>query len=181
MEIWKDIPGYEGLYEASTKGRVRTKEGKTTFTERHGKRKWKSRILKNRNPKGRDYRVSLWKNGKQKDWLAHRLVAKTFIPNPNKYKIINHIDGNPKNNKIENLEWCDYKINSNHAFDNDLMTTNKRIVLMNLKNNELLDFRSQSKASEYLGCNPGYVSNLIKKGKNPQGYEIYIRVGDYQS
>ena len=66
-EIWKAIPNYEGIYEASSFGRIRTCEGKTTFTKRHGIRHWKQRILK---PKGETYatgyRVSLWKNRKKK-------------------------------------------------------------------------------------------------------------------
>ena len=82
-EVWKDIPDYEGLYEASSFGRIRTKEGKTTFTQKRGIRHWKSRIMKGR---GNNYstgsRVGLWKNGKVKDWLVARLVAITFLGKP---------------------------------------------------------------------------------------------------
>lgn len=69
-EEWKDIPGYEGLYQASTLGRIRTCEGKTTSSARFEKRVWKQRIMKqklNKNRKGRiDARVCLWKDGKEK-------------------------------------------------------------------------------------------------------------------
>lgn len=65
-EIWKDVVGYENIYEVSSYGRVRTTIGKTTYTERHGVRHWKQRYLKNKTPKGRDVRVSLWKDGKLK-------------------------------------------------------------------------------------------------------------------
>ena len=89
-EIWKDVVGYEGIYEVSNHGRVRTKEGKTTYSEIHGTRVWKSRILKEKNPKGRDVRVTLWKDKQDKSYLVHQLVGKAFIPLiPNK-NCINH-------------------------------------------------------------------------------------------
>ena len=79
LEKWKCIEGYEDLYEVSNTGFIRTKEGKTTFTKRHGIRKWKQRILKDKTPNGRDYRIALWKDGKVKYFLAHRLVAIAFF------------------------------------------------------------------------------------------------------
>lgn len=97
-EVWKPIKGYEGLYEVSNLGRVR-------------KRVWKE-------VKGTDFnngyrRVNLNKDGKQKSMLVHRLVAEAFIPNPEGYPIINHIDECPSNNHVDNLEWCDQKHNMN--------------------------------------------------------------------
>ena len=103
-EIWKDVVGYENIYEVSNFGNVRTHKDKTTRTKKHGLRRWKQRNLRNKTPNGRDVRVSLWKDGKVKDWLAHRLVAYAFIPNADKTKdSINHIDGNPKNNHVEKI------------------------------------------------------------------------------
>lgn len=168
MEVWKDVKGYEGLYEVSSKGRVRTKEGKTTYRILNGrkqKRVWKSRVLKEKNPSGRDVRVSLWKNRKEKSWLVHRLVAMAFLPNTDNKPSINHIDGNPRNNNVENLEWVTYKENSNHAFDNDLMRNNVKVVLQCSETDELFSFRSMAKASEFMGRNPGYVSGQLIKGK----------------
>lgn len=96
-EIWKDIAGYEGLYQVSNLGNVRSMNYRG-----HG-------ITKNLVPKcnnaGRLW-VELRKNGSGKCLLVHRLVAMAFIPNPNNYPQINHIDENPKNNRVENLEWC---------------------------------------------------------------------------
>lgn len=71
---WKDVVGYEGIYEVSDTGEVRTKEGKTTYTERHGVRRWKQRTLKQKVSKDNTCRVSLWKGGKEElgsftDWL----------------------------------------------------------------------------------------------------------------
>lgn len=163
-EIWKDVVGYENIYEVSSFGNVRTHENKTTWTERHGLRHWKQKYLKNKTPNGRDVRVSLWKDGKVKDWLVHRLVAYAFIPNEDETKnSINHIDGNPKNNHVENLEWCNHYENNNHAFDNGLITTSNKTTLLRLSDNETFEFRSMSKADLFLKRCNGYVSNKIKR------------------
>lgn len=168
MEVWKDVVGYEGIYEVSNVGRVRTKKGKTTHTDYHGIRVWKQRTLKEKNPNGRDVRVSLWKGKKDKSYLVHQLVAKAFIENPNNFKCINHLDGNPRNSNVDNLEWCDHHINNNHAFDNRLIKTGKQVKLINLSNGKEHYFRSQSKASEFLGRKNDYV----KGKKYADGYEV---------
>ncbi|HJF68547.1 MAG TPA: NUMOD4 motif-containing HNH endonuclease [Staphylococcus kloosii] len=166
-EIWKDVVGYENIYEVSNFGNVRTHKNKTTWTERHGLRHWKQRGLKNKTPNGRDIRVSLWKDGKVKDWLVHRLVAYAFIPNTDKNKnSINHIDGNPRNNHVENLEWCNHKENNNHAFESGLMTTNNKTTLLRLSDNKTFNFRSMAKASLFLGHHSGYISNTLKRNKD---------------
>ena len=169
-ETWKDIPNYEGLYEVSDKGRVRSKEGKVTYTERHGVRKWKSRVLKEKNKNAREVRVDLWKDGKPKGFLVHQLVGFAFLSNPNKYKSINHLDGNPRNNNVENLEWCSDYLNINHAFDNRLIKTGKRTALISIKSGDIHNFRSISKAAEFLGRSSKY----LKKYKNADGYLVFI-------
>lgn len=68
-EIWKEINGYEGIYEVSNHGRVRTHKDKITHSQRHGIRHWKQRILKPKSTKTREPRVSLWKNKRSKDYL----------------------------------------------------------------------------------------------------------------
>ena len=166
MERWKNIPGYEGLYEASSKGQIRSKKGKTTYTERHGERVWKSRILKEKDKKGRETRYDLWKNGKSKTFLGHRLIAQTFIPNLENKPCVNHIDGNPKNNHIENLEWCTYKENEIHSLENGLSGTAITIILVDKISGEKQSFHSMSRASRFIGFNNGYISGLLKRGKN---------------
>ena len=171
--IWKEVVGYEGIYEVSNNGEVRTKEGKTTFTKRHGVRKWKQRILKQKIDKENSCRVSLWKDGKEKTWLVHRLVALAFIPMIESKNYINHKDGNRLNNHVYNLEWCNHTENNNHAFDNDLISTGQSIKLVNVKTNEEHVFRSKAKASLFIGKSHGYISAILKKGlKEVNGYKI---------
>ena len=175
-EKWLDVVGYEGLYEVSNYGKVRTKEGKTTHTKRHGERKWNQRVLKEKNKNGRDVRYSLWRDGKPKSFLAHRLVALAFIGSPPKGKeSINHIDGNPRNNYVGNLEWCDHKFNNNHAFDNGLIATGKKVMLTDLEGNAL-EFRSISKASMFLFNNEKKLFNIFYTNKDREvfvdGYKV---------
>lgn len=109
-EIWKDIKNYEGLYKISNFGRIKSKNKKTNY-------QWK---IYNQKETKNYPQVGLMKNNKLKVIRIHRLVAETFIPNPNNYKEINHIDGNKNNNSVDNLEWCTHKYNIRHAIKNDL-------------------------------------------------------------
>ncbi|MCG1009249.1 HNH endonuclease [Salinicoccus sp. ID82-1] len=177
MEIWKDVVGYEGIYEVSTHGRVRTHINKTTHSNRHGVRKWRQRVLKEKDPKGRDVRVSLWKDKVEKSHLVHRLVADAFIPRTRGKDSINHIDGNPRNNHVSNLEWCDYKHNNNHAFDTGLIKTGREIFLVHKETGEAKYFRSMARAGKFLGKNAGYISALLKRGeKEVDDYRILFAV-----
>lgn len=101
-ELWKPVPGYEGIYEVSTFGRIRS------F--------FSAKCLKpDANSKGY-LRVWLVKDGLKKRYFIHRLVALTFLPKPFNYNIINHRDENPQNNYVWNLEWCNHKYNSNYGY-----------------------------------------------------------------
>ena len=162
MEIWKDIPGYQGAYQASSYGRIRTAEGKVTHSVRHGIRKWKSRILKTRgiNPQT-GHRVTLWKNKSSKDYLVARLVCVTFHGPPGFKETVNHIDGNRFNNKIENLEWVSLKENIQHAFETGLMDSSLKPVYL-----DDIRFNSMSEASRWIGRNSGYISNSLKNNRD---------------
>ena len=170
-EIWKDIPNYTG-YQASNLGRIRT-HNKTTYTQRHGVRHWKDRILKQKVTKSTsrksryDARVELWKDGKHKTFLVARLVATTFLGESN--LTINHIDGNSLNNNIENLEWVSLKENIQKGFENGLYPS-KRIKLIDKTTNEEIEFYSLSKCNEYMGKNHSYLSDLIKRNKYEDKY-----------
>lgn len=120
-EFWKDIKGYEGFYQVSNLGRVKSLakyqkgNGGSIFWR-------KETILKPANS-GRGYlMVVLIKNKKRKSYILHRLVADAFIPNPYNLPQVNHKDENKTNNVVSNLEWCDNKYNSNYG------TRNIRII-----------------------------------------------------
>lgn len=113
MEVWKDIKGYEELYMINNYGCVMGKERMTTGNRN---RKLKSKIVKNHANKLGYQLVDLCKDGKKKTFKVHRLVAQEFIENPQNKPYINHKDGNPRNNNVQNLEWCTQKENIRHAY-----------------------------------------------------------------
>ena len=108
-EVWKDVVGYEGLYQVSNLGRVRSLDRKTK--NRNGLITKRGRIL---SPfiYGGYYCIGLSVLGCKHNKKIHRLVAESFLPNPNNYPIINHKDENKLNNNADNLEWCTYSYNT---------------------------------------------------------------------
>lgn len=184
MTIYKQIPGYERLYEAGDDGSIWSCEGKTTFRKLSDgsiqKRVWKRRKLKPKSEKRQrsahyDYRVNLWRNGTDKTLLVARLVAITFVPNPYYKPCVNHIDGNPANNRPYNLEWCTYAENNEHAFRTGLHKNNKSVKVVSSRNGFTNEFYSMAQASKWLGFNEHYVSGLISRGITSVGeYEIVI-------
>ena len=105
MEEWRDIKGYEGIYQISNKGRVKT------LGNNRRKEKIREGIADNTGYK----RISLCKNGKEKKYSIHRLVAEAFLPNPDNLPVVNHKDENKLNNNVENLEWCTYQYNNTYG------------------------------------------------------------------
>lgn len=168
-EMWKDIPGYEGIYQASTGGRIRTCEGKTTYTKRHGVRHWKQRILRQKSPKAgksrHDLRVSLWKNGEPKDFLVARIIAMTFVEGFADGLTVNHKDGNFLNNSASNLEWMSLGDNIRDGFKTGLYKNAQTKVRLIDEREAYIDFDSMAEASRYLCRNNGYLSNRLKNQK----------------
>lgn len=109
-EIFKDIKGYEGLYQVSNLGNIKSLHCN------------KEKIMKPtiRSKNYQYYFVGLLKDGKRKYFAIHRLVAMMFIPNPNNYEQVDHLDGNKLNNNVENLEWVTSKENTNRAWGKGL-------------------------------------------------------------
>jgi hypothetical protein len=167
MEEWKDIPGYEGLYQASSEGQVRSHPNKKTFTELRGVRSWKTRILKSR---GDSYitgkRASLWKDGKCKDWLQARLVALAWIPGYEDGMTVNHINGNRMDNRPANLEWLTLGDNIRHGYATGLYSnTQKAVALRDERSGKVKFFPSMAEASRFLGKNDKYLSCRISRGE----------------
>ena len=115
FEIWLPIKGYEGLYEISNLGRVKS------LPKVRGRAVTGEKILKSHVVNGYEM-VMLCRNYKTFNASVHRLVAQAFIPNPKNKPHINHIDGNKANNNIENLEWCTPSENMMHAYRTGLKT-----------------------------------------------------------
>lgn len=154
MEIFKDIPGYEGLYQVSNLGNVKS-------LKRPGA---KEKLLKGEIDQDGYIRITLTKNGKTKKYKAHRLVMMAFN-NTNDYSLqVNHIDGNKKNNKLENLEWCTASYNTRHSYINNLNKTKGfKTIIKNKLTGEEKEYRSMRDASIDMGYNKGY---LFKKINN---------------
>ena len=107
---WKDIPGYEGLYQVSNIGEVKSLNYKRTG---------KSHLLKQAKDRDGYFKVILVKDKKHKNKSVHRLVAETFLDNPGNLPQVNHKDENPGNNLVTNLEWCTAKYNVNYGTRNE--------------------------------------------------------------
>ncbi|NJR45964.1 MAG: hypothetical protein HC775_09305 [Hyellaceae cyanobacterium CSU_1_1] len=138
-EVFVDISNYEGYYQVSNYGNVRSLD--RVIKEKTGKTQTlKGRILKPRINPGGYYHVGLGKNGTRATFAIHQLVARAFIPNPNNKKTVNHINGNKLSNSVSNLEWSTYSENLEHAYKTGL----RRAV----KSNEVVGKNYKRKVTE---------------------------------
>jgi hypothetical protein len=125
FEEWKDIAGFEGVYQVSTLGRVRSCD--RYLRACHGGRQFKKgQIISPKRMRNGYFTVGLSYNGRVKRMYIHRLVATVFLSNPNSYPEINHRDEDKGNNRFDNLEWCSHRYNINYG------TTAKRISISHL-------------------------------------------------
>lgn len=138
QEIWKDAPNYEGLYKVSNLGRVMTIRRSGT----------KGCILKEQITKDGYNRISLSKNGNYKKFPIHRLVAMAFIPNPDNLPIINHKNEIRNDNRVENLEWCNYSYNATYggATERRIKNIIKPIVCFDSNGIIIAEFKSVNDA-----------------------------------
>ncbi len=162
-EIWKAIPGYEGRYEVSNYGRVKSLPKRKKGT---GSYMTETRILVPRAVgKGREYLAVILFDSehKAKQWRVHRLVAIAFIPNPNGYNEINHKDEIKGNNRVENLEWCSrsYNVRYGHGNEKRKYAIAKPIAMFDDDGNEVMRFLSLSDGAKYVGVHPASISHVV--------------------
>ena len=162
-EIWKDIEGYEGLYQVSNLGRVKSlnyhRTGKEGILEGYGN----------------DYlQVNLCKDGNREQPLVHVLVATAFIENPDNLPEVNHKDENKYNNCMDNLEWCSHSYNNTY---NDKAKKvgkklSKSVIGINKISGLILEFPSTCEASRQTGIDQGNITKCCKgkRYKSAGGY-----------
>lgn len=161
-EIWKDIEGYDGEYQISNYGRVRSFKNKNI------------KILKEYLTPSNYRFVKLYKDGKQKGHLLHRLVAQAFISNPDNKPFVNHIDGNQLNCSISNLEWCSHQENVQHAYKTGLTKGRiKTINQYNLDGNFIRSWESGVKIQNNLNINRGHISQCCNGQRKTAGGYIW--------
>lgn len=178
MEQWKDIAGYEGIYQVSNEGRVRSLDRMITYS--NGRVQiCRGKILSCGSTKTGYQYLSLYKDSKPKNQYVHRLVASAFLQNPDNKPCINHIDGDKTNNHASNLEWCTHSENSKHAYHTGLMTNEIQIresvkahnkpVLMKKDGVIIERFASASEAARQNGFDNSYISACCR-GKKEFAY-----------
>ena len=197
-EEWRDVVGYEGLYMVSSFGRV-ISLGRE-IVNNLGSR-WQDPHLKSYRTAGLEYKTpgkgyiyyNLWKNNKGCNFSAHRLVAMAFIPNPDNYKCVDHIDADRQNNYVKNLRWCTHSMNSLNPITrkrNSLSKIGVRsiienksrpVVRINPQNPDCIKiYESPTFAKKSEGYNQGHISAVcLGKRSHHKGY-IWFYLSDYK-
>lgn len=177
-EIWKDIEGYEGLYQVSNLGRVKNKK--------------RNKILSLSKYRTGYSKCGLYKNHTPKTYAVHRLVAQAFIPNPKHYPVVNHEDETRDNNRVDNLEWCTIKYNVNFgnaqkrkAENRDYyhskyavaqvkkMSHDNKIPIYGFKGDKKIWFSSSKVAAQYTKATPSTVSDVLRgRYKTSRGWRF---------
>lgn len=171
MTVFKDIPGYEGYYQAGTDGTIRSVDKRV--------RQWsgttqlkRGKVLSPATDKAGYRKVALSRHNKLMTYPVHRLVAMTHIPNPLGYKEINHKDGVKANNSAENLEWCDRSHNIKHAIKSGLLTypvgDNHRRTLFKSSEHSAIKEMNESglnapEIARLLGCSHYTIYRILAK------------------
>ena len=181
QEIWKDVVGYEGLYQVSNLGRIKSLPRQKSNT--NGAFVYHGKVLTPMIDSRGYYFVRLFdKNHCARNRLLHRLVAQAFIPNPHNYPCINHKDENKKNPAADNLEWCTIKYNRNYG--NAILKTkikckginSKPVLQYSLSGDFIKSFPSMTIACQEIGVSDG-CAGIVKscKSKNLYAYGYYWR------
>lgn len=179
-EIWKDIKGYEGLYQVSNFGNVKSLD--RYIINKNGDKQYFPGKYLTQGVSDNYLKVTLSKSNKQRTFRVHILVARAFIPNPENKPEVNHIDGNKKNNKVNNLEWNTRSENELHAYKNGLAKPSdkqkqavakyakenysKKVVQYSLNGEFIKEWNSMHDVWRELGIKPSYICRCCKGLRN---------------
>lgn len=190
-EVWKDIKGYEGLYQVSNLGNIRSLNAMINCKGARGidKHIRYGRVLSKAIGTTGYYIIVLSKNSKTKQARIHRLVAEAFIDNPNNYPCVNHIDGNKLNNNVDNLEWCSHSHNNKEAYRLGLKKStwkgkinkenpnSKPIMQFDLEDNFIRNWESAEQVKRELGyCAENIRSCCNGRRKKANGYKWKFKI-----
>jgi len=154
---WVTVEGFDN-YEVNDKGEVRRK----------------AQLLKGGNIPSGHVTVALCKGkGKGKSLYVHRLVALAFLPNPDNKPLVNHKNGNPKDNRVENLEWATYSENIKHGYTHNGRRTSNEVKVAAIDNNGewVMSFRSIADAAKLLNVTPHAIWSAIARNGSCRGYK----------
>ena len=170
-EVWKDVDGYQGHYQVSNLGRVRSLT--RTIKGRWGLQIEQGQIM---SPVERNgyLRVCLKKDGKGRNFPIHRLVAIAFIQNPNNLPEVNHINENKKDNRLCNLEWCDRKHNCKYGTRTERLSKklSKEVLQLTMAGEVVAKFKSAKDVQRKLGYSSSYICECCNgKHKSLHGYK----------
>ena len=172
MECWAWIPGFEGLYQVSTRGRVRSVD--RWVTDKKGRKRFiKGRILKPMRDKFGYLQVVLSRDNKPRHFKVHRLVAETFIPNPEGKPQVSHLDDDRTNNVVENLSWASAKENNNWGSRNKRIAATKSMPVQAIDPKTgvvVLEFSSTCEAGRKGFCQSTVSACCLGKRRTHKGY-----------
>ena len=159
-EIWKDVIGYEGLYQVSNTGMVRSCDA--YVQSKYGKRLRRGKNLRpTLNADGYLF-LTLSKEGKTSNYRVNRLVAEAFLPNPEGFEVVNHKDKNKTNNLVENLEWCTAEYNTRYS-------SAKAILQYETDGSFVAEWEAISDASRALGINLSNIAQCCRGFRKTAG------------
>ena len=176
-EIWKDITGYEGLYQVSNLGRVKSLPRVNRCVDKYYTRKGK--VLTGHPDKDGYLVVHLSKNGIERRFRVHRIVAKSFIPNSNKLPQVNHINEIVNDNRVANLEWCDCKYNIQYGTGINRRAKSqmnrhgaKKVLQFTLDGKFVREFPSNMEVVRVYGFRQSHINECcLGKAKTAYGYK----------